>query len=116
MSRKHWIWITITIAAIHGLLTLILAPISMDVVFWRFEGNEYQSTWDPLWVGLYFLLHFPYFILINFAGPLRSFAAAHALFLVANSLIWGLMGAWLISKLPFMKEQETASEINTHYT
>jgi len=35
------------------------------------------------------------------------------LFLVANSLVWGLMGAWLISKLPFMKEQETASEANS---
>ena len=42
MLRKHWIWITITIAVIHGLLTFILAPISTDVLFWRFEGNDYQ--------------------------------------------------------------------------
>jgi len=111
MSRKHWIWITITIAVIHGLFTFILTPISFDVLSSRFDGNEYQTALDPLWVGLFFLLHFPYYILSNFTGLLRSYALTHSLFLVANSLIWGLMGAWLISKLPFMKEQETTSDL-----
>ena len=112
MSRKHWIWITLTIAAIHGIVTFILAPISMDVVFWRFEGNEYQSTWDPLWIGLYFLLHFPYLVLSYFAGPLRSYPQTYYLIWVGNSLVWGLMGAWLISMLPFLKEElEESSEM-----
>ena len=113
MARKHWIWITIVIAILHGLLTSFLEPVSWDILFSRFEGNPYASPLDPIWMGLYFLLHLPYFILSNLAGPLKRYVPEiFYLFWVANSLTWGLFGAWLISLLPFMKEkQDQTAEI-----
>ena len=114
MARKHWIWITIIIAVLHGLLTIFLEPISWDILFSRFEGNPYASPLDPVWMGLYFLLHLPYFVLSYLAGPLKQLIPQiFYLFWVANSLIWGLLGAWLVSILPFMKEKkEEIAEIN----
>ena len=103
MARKHWIWITITIALIHGLVTMLLAPVSGDIIFTRFEGSPYDSPSDPVWLGIYFLLHFPYFILTAFAGSLRSYPATYFVIWALNSLTWGLLGAWLASQLPFMK-------------
>ena len=112
MARKHWIWITIAIAVIHIIVNLILTQISGDIIFWRFDGNPYKSPLDRLWLGLYFLLNFPYFILSYFAGPLRSFQEAYYLIWVGNSLVWGLLGAWAVSILPFMKgKKEGSSEI-----
>ena len=106
MARKHWIWITILIALLHGLTTFFLTPISWDILFSRFEGNPYASPLDPVWMGLYFLLHFPYYILSYLAGPLKQWLPEiFYLFWVANSLAWGLLGAWLVSLLPFMKEK-----------
>lgn len=106
MTRKNWIWITIFIAVIHGFLTIIIMPISSDIIFSRFDGNPYQSSWDPLWVGLFFLLNIPYYMLSHLAGPLRAFEPTYIFIWVGNSVAWGLLGAWLISKLPFMRDQE----------
>jgi hypothetical protein len=75
-------------------------------MFSRFEGNPYASPPDPVWMGLYFLLHFPYNILSYLAGPLKQWLPEiFYLFWVANSLAWGLLGAWLVSLLPFIKEK-----------
>ena len=107
MTRKQWIWITVALAFVHAFLAYLLMPISGDIVFSRFDGNPYASSWDPILVGLYFLLHLPYFIMKNFIRPLRFLPQAPTYYLVwaVNSLLWGLMGAWLISKLPFIKNR-----------
>ncbi len=110
MARKHWIWITITIAILHGVVTFFLTSTAIDILFWRFDGNPYNSPLDRLWIGLFFLLNFPYYILSYFVAPVRSLQVTHYLMWVANSLIWGLLGAWLISKLPFMKKKEGEAE------
>jgi hypothetical protein len=106
MTRKQWILITIAIALIHGLIIVLIMPISWDAIFSRFDGNPYESPWEPLVIGLFFLLNFPYYLLIYFAPPIRLFPPLHYLLWVGNSLVWGLIGAWLISKLPFMKNQD----------
>jgi len=107
MTRKQWLWITIALAIVHAFLANLLTPISGDIVFSRFDGNPYASAWDPILVGLYFLLHFPYFIFEYFLPPIRFLppVPAHYIAWVGNSLIWGLMGTWLISKLPFIKNK-----------
>lgn len=109
MSRKHWVWITIAIAVIHMILNLLLTQISGDIIFWRFDGNPYQSPLDRLWLGLFILLNFPYFFLSYFASPLRSFTEAYYPIWVGNSLVWGLLGAWAISKTPLVKGKKKAS-------
>jgi len=108
MTKKQWIWITLAIAVIHGVVTVMIMSTSMDIVFNRFDGNPYESPWDPILLGLFFLLNIPYYMLSNFAGPLRSFPPTYIFIWVGNSLIWGLLGAWLISKLPFMRNQDTS--------
>jgi len=109
MTRKQWVLITLVLAVIHLLLTnLLIMPTSMDIIWSRFDGNDYTSPWDPIWVGLYFFLNFPY-LLMNYSFPqVRMLPIELTSFLlwVANSLAWGLLGAWLISKLPFFKNQE----------
>jgi hypothetical protein len=105
MTRKQWIWITAVIALIHLALTRILEPISGDILWTRFDGNPYESPIDRFLLGAYFLLYIPYFLISYSAMPISSFTPTFILAYVANSLIYGLIGAWLISKLPFMKEQ-----------
>ena len=106
MTKKHWVWITIAIALLHALITGILTPISGDILFSRFDGNPYGSSGEPVLVGLYFILYLP-FILVSFLlPPFRLFPAARYLLWIANSAAWGLLGAWLISKLPFMQDQD----------
>ena len=110
MARKHWIWITIAIAVIHMIVNIILTQISGDIIFWRFDGNPYQSPLDRLWLGLFILLNFPYFFLTYFAGPLRSFTEAYYPIWIGNSLSWGLLGAWAISNMRFMKEKKSEGD------
>ena len=107
MNRKLWVLFTVALACAHGFLAYLLTPISGDIVFSRFDGNPYASAWDPILVGLYFLLLFPYFIFEYFLPPIRFLppVPAHYIAWVGNSLIWGLMGAWLISKLSYVKNK-----------
>jgi hypothetical protein len=106
MTRKDWIWITLVIAVVHGVVTILLMPTSMDILFHRFDGNPYESPSDPILAGLYFLLNIPYYILSALAGPFRNLPGTYFLIYIGNSLVWGLLGAWLISKLPFMRNQD----------
>ena len=116
MNRKQWVLFTVALAIVHGFLAYLLTPISGDIVFSRFDGNDYASAWDPILVGLYFLLLFPYFIFEYFLPPIQFLppVPAHYIAWIGNSLIWGLMGAWLISKLPFMKDQNLSEKTTRH--
>ena len=110
MSRKDWVWITLVIAVIHGVVTMLIMPAAFDVISSRFDGNDYESPWDPYLVGLYFFLNIPYFALNYIAPPMGFFPQAYYLTWVGNSLIWGLLGAWLVSRLPFMKKRPDTTE------
>ena len=116
MNRKQWVLFTVALAIVHGFLAYLLTPISGDIVFSRFDGNDYASAWDPILVGLYFLLHFPYFLMAYFIRPLRFLPPVLGYYLiwVGNSLVWGMMGTWLISKLPFMKDQNLSEKTARH--
>ena len=109
MTRKQWVLITLIIAVIHLLVTnILIMPTSMDIIWSRFDGNDYSSPWDPIWVGLYFLLNFPY-LLMNYSFPqfrMLPIELTSFLLWVANSLAWGLIVCWLISTLPIFKEQD----------
>jgi hypothetical protein len=104
MTKKQWIWITIIISLIHFALTRILEPISGEILWTRFDGNPYESPIDRYLLGVYFLLYIPYYIISFSAMPISSFTTPTLIFAwVVNSIIYGLIGAWLISKLPFMR-------------
>ena len=105
MSKREWIWITIVIAVLHGIISLWVTLDSFSVAMSRFDGNPYQSPWEMVQLGLFFLLNLPYIILTYSTlgyGPGKQIISS-----VLNSLAYGLLGAWLISKLPFMRERET---------
>jgi hypothetical protein len=108
MSRKDWIWTTIIIAVIHLILVWLLTPVAGDIIFTRFDGAPYESSLDPLWLGLYFLLYLPYLIIIYSGIAIASNAPGLFAAYLANSILYGLLGAWLISKLPFMRERNQA--------
>ncbi len=107
MTRKNWIWITVAIALGHTLITYLLTPIAGEIVFSRFDGEAYSSPWSPLLVGLYFVFHFPFLLVVYFFRPAQFLSPrlAYILLWVGNSLLWGLAGAWLVSRLPFMKNR-----------
>ena len=109
MTRRQWILITLALAVVHLVLTnFLIMPTSMDILFSRFDGNDYNSPWDPLLVGLYFLLNFPYFLMKYSFPQLHTVPPelTYSLLWIGNSLVWGLIGCWLISKLPMFKEQD----------
>lgn len=112
MTRKRWILTTIIIAGIHWLAVYALMPVSTDVIWSRFDGNPYQSALDPVWIGLFLLLNFPYYLLSNFLAPIKFIPGIFYLIWVGNSLAWGLLGAWLVSLLPFMRNKKTPAENN----
>jgi hypothetical protein len=116
MTRKQWIWITILLALIHILIVGLLTPISGGIIFSRFDGEAYTSPGDSFLVGLYFLLNIPYLLMVYYFRPIRLLPLYPTYFLiwVCNSLLWGLAGAWLISRLPFMKKNNL-SKINTQH-
>jgi hypothetical protein len=105
MTRKQWVWITIVIALIHLALVWLLTPISGEIIFSRFEGNPYDSSTDPFLVGAYFFLYIPYLLIIFSGIPVGLFPPALFLLWLGNSLVYGLIGAWMISKLPFMRKK-----------
>ena len=108
MSKKEWIWITIVIAVLHGIISLWITLDSFSVAMSRFDGNPYQSPWEMAQMWLFFLLNLPYILLTYFTlgyGPGKQIVS-----MVLNSLAYGLLGAWLISLLPFMKRQPDSSE------
>ena len=116
MTRKQWIWITVFFALAHTLMAYLLMPISSDIVFSRFDGEAYTSPWEQILVGVYFLLHFPYLLVVYFFRPIRLLPPypTYLLIWVGNSLLWGLAGAWLISRLPFMKKRNLSKKITQH--
>ena len=108
MTQKQWIWITIAIAVFHGIISFLITQNSFGVIMSRFDGNPYQSPWEMVLIGLFFLINLPYLILTYFTlgyGP-----GKHIVSLVLNSLVYGLLGAWLISLFPFMKRQSDSPE------
>ena len=111
MSRKQWIWITVVIALIHFALTRILEPISGDILWTRFDGNPYKSPIDRYLLGAYFFLYIPYFLISYSAIPFLSYTPTFILAWVVNSLVYGLIGAWLISKFPFMRSESPDSDV-----
>jgi hypothetical protein len=118
MDRKYWIWITVALALGHTLIAYILTPMAGEIVFSRFDGEAYSSPWSPLLVGLYFVLHFPYLLVVYFFRPVRFLPPRLVYFLVwvGNSLLWGLAGAWLVSRLPFMKKGNHPRKSDSHPT
>ncbi len=116
MTRKQWIWITVLLALVHTLIAYLLTPISGEIVFSRFDGEAYNSSWEPFLVGLYFLLNFPYLLMLYFARSIWLLPSypMYILFWVCNSLLWGLGSAWLISRLPFMKKRNLSKKIIQH--
>jgi hypothetical protein len=99
------------IALIHFALTRILGPITDDILWTRFDGNPYESPTDRFLLGAYLLLYIPYFLISYSAMPISSFTPTFIFAWVANSLIYGLIGAWLISKLPFMRFESTDPDV-----
>jgi hypothetical protein len=104
MTRKNWIWTVVILAVIHGIIIALISPRADDVLWSRFDGNPYQSIWDQISLILFFMLFIPYYLLTFFLPGPGSNPLIHAILLAANSLIWGLFGAYLISFLPFMKD------------
>ena len=113
MTRKEWILITVTIAIVHGILASLLLPISGDIIFSRFDGNDYNAPWEPLLIGLFLFLNFPYLLMTYSLTPFRFLPPilSSYLLIVGNSLIWGLMITWLISKLPMFKKRNISQEM-----
>ena len=108
MTKKEWIWITIAIAVLHGIISFLVTYNSFSVAMSRFDGNPYQSPWEMVQMGLFFLLNLPYIVLTYFTlgyGP-----GKHIISQVLNSLAYGLLGAWLVSRLPFMKKHPDTPE------
>ena len=113
MTRKEWILITIMIAIVHGLLAYLLMPIAGDIIFSRFDGNDYNAPWEPLFIGFFLFLNFPYLLMTYPLTPIRFLPPilSSYLLIIVNSLIWGLLITWLISKLPMFKKRNIPQEM-----
>lgn len=110
MTWKRWIAAILIFTALHGALTHFLTPVSSEIIWSRFDGDPYQSPLDPLWGGLYLLLHIPYYLLSYILGWLRPTPGIYLVIWAGNSLAWGLLGAWMVSKLPFLQYKEPGIE------
>lgn len=110
MTKKYWIWTTIILAVIHGIVLSLITPYADDVLWSRFDGNPYGAFWNRPLLIFFFLLYIPYYLFTFFLPGPGSSVILHVILLIGNSLVWGSFGAFLISFLPFMKVFESPDQ------